>query len=129
MRDTNIDTFDAPGMRVRRGAKHPPQWVRKGIPLHLALALLIGFGNLPIASAQVTEVPMTPEMRQRLTKAIRSHFACPEAKHAIFKGRDRHGTVLQVHCGPADKDYVAHDQIYRVTIAEDGRAYVRHWKR
>jgi hypothetical protein len=54
-----------------------------------------------------------------------SGFNCPEAKLAYREGEDAIGHVTKVYCGPKGTDGVNTNQIFRFTMQDNGRIFVK----
>lgn len=106
--------------------------MRRAFLIAAALALLVTVAALvpggPSTSPS-SEIAMTAGERAELADAIRAAgFHCPRAALAVGKGADAYGDVVKVWCGPADRDGVYENAVFRVTFLPDRRLKIAAWR-
>lgn len=92
--------------------------------------LVIGYRMAePQPGEQATsELNLSASDASALTAAISGRgFNCPAAKMAFGRGVDAYGTVMRVHCGPADQEGVYEKAVFRVTSRPDGSLMISPW--
>jgi hypothetical protein len=75
------------------------------------------------------EIELTADMQRDVGALIRARgYNCPLPKLSFAKGADAYGDVVQIYCGPADREGVYEKATFRVTFRPNGGALVAPWK-
>lgn len=93
--------------------------------LVVVFGLLLAIGSMDSGG---DSYEMTPAERAEITRTIQEFgFNCPQAKIAHLMGQDAYGAVTKIYCGPAGRDGVYPETIFRLTFVGGDRVMVRPW--